>query len=285
MTEQQSYSYVTLRYFHDAMTGEFLNVGLLLFAPASKSLHVKTRKTMSRVREVFPDLDRPAFTSAMRSVEHSVALLKKELFGAPLFSKYLDVESIAKRVLQTDDSSLQWSSKGTGITSDVSKTFDRLFARLVTRYDERDDHRKSDDEVWRPVRQMLEQRDLASKLQEKTIVGDVDQISFKHAWKNGQWHVIEPISLDLSDAEGIKQKARRWRGHLSAVAEGSEPFKPLFVVGAPADKDLRSAFDNAVAILRTSPFQPEVFEENDIKGLVDKIEEEVREHEAGVDKR
>lgn len=280
MTQQQSYSYVTLRYFHDAMTGEFLNVGLLLFAPAEKSLRVKTRRTMSRVREVFPDLDRSAFTSAMRSVEHSVARIKKELFDAPLFSKDLDVESIARRVVPLDDSSLQWSSKSAGITSNIDQTFDRLFSRLVTRYDEHDEHRKSDDEVWRPVRQMLEQRHLASKLQEKTIVGDVDQISFKHAWKNGQWHVIEPISLDLADAEGIKQKARRWRGHLSAVADGSEPFKPLFVVGAPADKDLRSAFDSAVAILRTSPFQPEIFEEDEIENLVDKIEEEVKEHDA-----
>jgi Protein of unknown function (DUF3037) len=280
MTEQQSYSYVTLRYFHDAMTGEFLNVGLLLFAPAEKLLRVKTRRTMSRVREVFPDLDRPAFTSAMRSVEHSVARLTRELFDAPLFSKDIDVKSIARRVLPSDDSSLQWSSRGTGITSNIDQTFDRLFSRLVTRYDARDDHRKSDDEVWRPVRQMLEQRDLASRLQEKTIVGDVDQISFKHAWKNGQWHVIEPISLDLADAEGIKQKARRWRGHLSAVAEGSEPFRPLFVVGAPADEDLKPAYDNAVAILRTSPFQPEIFEEDEIENLVDKIEEEVREHDA-----
>jgi hypothetical protein len=280
MTEQKSYSYVTLRYFHDAMTGEFLNVGLLLFAPAEKLLRVKTRRTMSRVREVFPDLDRPAFTGAMRSVEHSVARLTRELFDAPLFSKDLDVESIARRVLPSDDSSLQWSSRGTGITSNIDQTFDRLFSRLVTRYDARDDHRKSDDEVWRPVRQMLEQRHLAAKLQEKTIVGDVDQISFKHAWKNGQWHVIEPISLDLADAEGIKQKARRWRGHLSAVAEGSEPFRPLFVVGAPADEDLKPAYDNAVAILRTSPFQPEVFEEDEIENLVDKIEEEVREHDA-----
>jgi hypothetical protein len=119
-----------------------------------------------------------------------------------------------------------------------------------------------------------------SRLQEKTIVGNVDQISFKHAWKNGQWHIVEPISLDLSDAEGIKQKARRWLGHLAAVAEGSEPFKPMFVVGAPSEIELRPAFDTAIAILRRAPFEPEVFEENQVEDLVDKIEEEVREHDA-----
>jgi hypothetical protein len=280
MTEQQSYSYVTLRYVHDAMTGEFLNVGLLLFAPSDKTLLARTRKTISRVKDLFPDLDRSAYTKAMNSIERSVVHLEKDLFRAPLLSREMDAAHIAHRVLPPDDSSFQWSSVGAGRSTNIHQTFERLFSRLVSRYDEPGVHRKSDDEVWRPVRQMLEQRDLASRLQEKTIVGNVDQISFKHAWKNGQWHVVEPISLDLSDAEGIKQKARRWLGHLAAVAEGSEPFKPMFVVGAPSDGELRSAFYTAVAILRRAPFEPEVFEENQLDDLVNKIEEEVREHDA-----
>jgi hypothetical protein len=80
----------------------------------------------------------------------------------------------------------------------------------------------------------LEDRNLLSRLQEKTLRGKVDEISFKHAWKNGYWHVYEPVSFDLADAEGIKGKARSWLGHLSAVAGDVEPFKPHFIVGAPA---------------------------------------------------
>jgi len=160
MTQQQSYSYVTLRYVHDAMTGEFLNVGLLLFAPSDKTLLARTRKTISRVRDAFPDLDRSAYTKAMNSIERSVSHLGKDLFRAPLLSREMDAAHIAHRVLPPDDSSFQWSPAGVGRSANIDQTFERLFSRLVGRYDEPGAHRKSDDEVWRPVCQMLEQRDL-----------------------------------------------------------------------------------------------------------------------------
>ena len=280
MTQQQSYSYVTLRYVHDAVTGEFVNVALLLFAPESKTLLVRTRKTISRVKDIFPDLDRSAFTSAMRSIDSAAARYSRDAERAPLLSFDLDAVQVARKILPADDSSLQWSPLGVGMDSNIQKAFERLFSRLVARYDEPATYRRSDEDVWRPVRQLLEDRDLASKFQEKTIIGHDDEISFKHAWKNGEWHVIEPISLDLADADQIKQKARRWLGHLSAVADAPEVLKPLFIVAAPADAQLHSAFEKAVAILRKAPFNPEIFEEDQVDELVDKIEFEVREHDA-----
>jgi hypothetical protein len=198
----------------------------------------------------------------------------------PLLSLDADAIQIARKILPPDDSSLQWSQLGVGAESNVQKAFDRLFSRLVGRYDEPALYRRSDEDVWRPVKQLLEGRDLASRFQEKTIIGKDDEISFKHAWKNGEWHVVEPISLDLSDADQIKQKARRWLGHLSAVADAPEVLRPMFIVGAPADSQLHSAFEKAVAILRKAPFSPEIFEEDQVDELVDKIEFEVREHDA-----
>jgi hypothetical protein len=84
--------------------------------------------------------------------------------------------------------------------------------------------------------QKLEEKNLASSLHEKLISGAVDDVFFKHAWKNGQWQVYEPVSFDLADADGIKSKAREWLGHLAAVVAGGdvEPFKPHFIVAGPS---------------------------------------------------
>jgi len=68
MTTRRAYSYTVLRYVHDVTTGEFVNVGLVLYTPSDAELRVKTRHTMGRIRDIFPDLDRRAFTTAMRSV-------------------------------------------------------------------------------------------------------------------------------------------------------------------------------------------------------------------------
>lgn len=281
MSEKHAYSYTVLRYVHDVMTEEFVNIGLVLHAPSAGFLMLKTRKKIGRIKDVFPTLDRAAFTAAMRSLDRSFESVTKEFKKRPLFRSDADAASIARKALPIDDSSLQWSPVGTGLTNDAATTFDRLYARMVSRYDEHSEHRKSDEEIWRPVRQKLEERRLATHLQEKAIQGGLDEITFKHAWKNGLWHVYEPVSLDLADSEGIKEKARRLLGHLAAVSDGlAEPFKPHFIIGAPSNVDLKPAYEKAIAILRRAPFNPEIFEESQVDELVSQIEDEIRAHEA-----
>jgi hypothetical protein len=92
---------------------------------------------------------------------------------------------------------------------------------------------------------------------------------YKHAWKNGDWHAFEPISFDLADAEGIKEKARRWRGHLKAVADGaSEQINLSLIRGAPSDPSLMPAYENAQKILANAPFEPKLYLESMLDQLV-----------------
>jgi hypothetical protein len=263
------------------MTSEFINVGVLMHVPSQRQVLARTRTTIGRIRGVFPDLDRNAFTVAMHAVQRSFRKIAKEHAKATLFSSATDASDFARRAVPADDSSLQWSRVGSGLTSDAKETFERLYERFVARYDTHSRHRRTDDDVWRPILQKLEEKDLASRLREKTIRGAVDDVLFKHAWKNGFWQVYEPVSFDLVDADGIKAKAREWLGHLAAVvADGKnvERFKPHFIVGAPRDPKLRPAYDSALAILRRAPNDPEVFEETQIDDVVRRIESEVLSH-------
>lgn len=282
MTDNAAYSYTLLRYVHDVLTGEFVNVGVVLFVPSKGFVHYKMRGTIGRLKGVFPDIDRKAFLSSMAAVRKGLQLAAKSEREAGFLKSEGDAAVIARRAVPPDDSSLQWSPSGTGLTANPEAALDRLFDRYVSRYDTHHRSRRSDDDVWRPVRQKLEERNLAQHLQEKSISGGVDDIVFKHAWKNGQWHVYEPLSFDLADAEGIKTKAREWLGHLSAVvADGkAEQFKPHFIIGAPTNPTLQDAYRSAIAILERAPNNAEVFEEAQLDKLVAQIEDEVREHGA-----
>lgn len=282
MTGKTAYSYTILRYFHDALTGEFVNVGSVLYVPASGLVRFKVRSTVGRLRGVFPDLERTAFISAMRAARRGLERIAGESSELGLFGGDGDASSVARLALPADDSSLQWSPSGSGLTDDPERTLIRIFERFVTRYDAQRRDSRTDDEVWLPVRTKLVERNLADRLQEKSVRGAIDDIHFKHAWKNGQWNVYEPLSFDLADAEGIKGKAREWLGHLSAVVAGgsAERFKPHFFVGAPSNPALTGAFMNAIAILRTAPNDAEVYQESQLESLVAKIDAEVREHDA-----
>lgn len=279
MTMKQKYSYTALRYVHDVMTGEFVNVGVVMFVPHTATVKVRTRSTIGRIKDIFPDLKRTAFTSAMRAIDRGILKVSKQCAETSLLTREMDAGSLARMALPADDSSLQWSPVGGGLTDNVEKTFDRLYERLVARYDTHATHRRTDDDVWRPVRDKIAERGIDVHLVEKVIVGTSDQISFDHAWKNGKWHAYEPISLDMADAEGIKDKARKWRGHLDAVHDGAtEQVKLHLVMGAPHDSSLMPAYNSAVKILSNSPFEPSIYSEDQIDELVDEIEDEVRSH-------
>ena len=282
MSDRQPYSFIVLRYVHDIITGEFVNVGLILHVQREGMLKWRTRKTIGRIKSVFPDLDREAFVAAMRSVERGMRGASKVLTSEGLFVGARGLDSYAKSIVPNDDSSLQWSPVSSGVTNDVTKTFERLYERFVGRYDVAVKSRKTDEDIWRPVRALLAERNLNVDLEKKIVSGKTDSIEFKHAWKNGSWHAYEPLSLDLADADGIKDKVRRWRGHLAAVADDAhEALKLHFIVGAPEDRELMPAYKSALEILRGSPFQPEIVEEAQIGLLVDEIEDEVRHHQHG----
>ena len=187
MTEKQAYSYTVLRYVHDVVSGEALNVGVVMHAPAAGFLEIRTRTTMGRLKQAFPDLDCEAFTQAMQAVCHGFSTVAKQAGKMPLFDAHTDARAHALKVLPDDDSALQWSPTGTGMTTDPTRTLDRLYERYVTRYESTPVRRRSDDDVWRPVRDKLLERGVNVPFKPKAVVGTQDQIKFEKAWQ--KWTV------------------------------------------------------------------------------------------------
>ncbi len=280
MTTKEPYSYVVLRYIHDILTGEFVNVGVVMVVPSRPLILTRARKTFGRIKNVFPDLDSNSYKRAIQAIERGMRGVERTLKTDGLFKADRTARDYARIALPLDDSSLQWSPVGAGLTADPQKTFDQLYQRLVARYDRPSERRRSDEDVWRPVEAKLKQQGVTVELEPKRIQGSTDAVEFRHAWKNGRWHVYEPLSFDLSDADNIKDKARRWLGHLSAVKVGAtEDVQVHFIVGRPQSASLVPAYKNAVEILRQVPFENRVFEEEQIDDVVNLIEDEVRHHE------
>jgi hypothetical protein len=279
MTAKEPYSYVVLRYVHDVLTGEFVNVGLVMVVPGRNLILTKARKTFGRIKNVFPDLDSDSYKRAIEAIERGMKAVERGLKSEGMFKGEKTAGDYGRIALPLDDSSLQWSPVGAGLSADPQKTFDQLYHRFVARYDRASERRRSDEDVWRPVEAKLKEQGVNVELEPKRIQGNTDTVEFSHAWKNGRWHVYEPLSFDLSDADNIKDKARRWLGHLSAVKLGAtEDVQVHFIVGRPQAVSLVPAYRNAVEILRQVPFDNEVFEEDQLDKFVNQIEDELRSH-------
>lgn len=280
MTTKEPFSYVVLRYIHDILTGEFVNVGLVMVVPGRPLILTKARKTFGRIKNMFPDLDSDSYKRAIEAIERGMKAVDRGLKSEGMFKSEKTAGDYGRIALPLDDSSLQWSPVGAGLTADPQKTFDQLYHRFVARYDRASERRRSDEDVWRPVDAKLKEQGVNVELEPKCIQGSTDAVEFRHAWKNGRWHVYEPLSFDLSDADNIKDKARRWLGHLSAVRRGAtEDVQVHFIVGRPQSASLVPAYMNAVEILRQVPFDNDVFEEDQLDEFVNQIEDELRHHE------
>jgi hypothetical protein len=279
MSTREAYSYTVLRYVHDVMTGEFVNVGVVLHATGE--LKSKFRTTHGRVANIFPGLDEKAFKDALRAVSNAVADLAKKESTAGLFQTKPDALKLARKVMVSDDSSFQWSPPGSGVTRDLEATVLQLYDRFVMRHDKRSaDARRVDADVWKPVREKLEELNVLDKFGTQTFHGSLDDITFKHAWKNGIWHAIEPVSLDLSDEDAIKGKAHKLRGHLDSVAQGLlEQFSLNVVIGKPSNPDLFGAYQAAKKILENSDVVPHVYEEDAVDELAEKLADEIKAHD------
>ncbi len=275
MTEKHAYNYTILRYVHDVAAGESLNVGIAMHAPGARFLKFQSRRTIRRLKDVFPDLDRRTFTAAMNAINRGFADLAIHLRLGSLFEGQADALGYAHKVLPRDDSTLQWSSPATGMTDDLNLAFERLYERYVARYDVKSGKRRTDEEVWKLVSDKLTERGIRVPFEPRTLEGDQDRIEFKRAWKNGRWHAYQPVSLDMADAERILDKARKWRGHLEAVAVGVEDEIDLhFLLGLPENASLMPACHRAKKILGGASLTKDVVDENQMDVLVDSIENE-----------
>jgi hypothetical protein len=273
------YTFTILRYMHDTVTGEFVNVGVALYAPDVRYASGLCRTTYSRLAKVFPGMNGDSFKSLMRYIQSRLEEIGDSLRDDLPFNGPNDALALAQSILPPDDSSLQWSALGSGITGDPSKTLEQLFNRLVMQYDERKTaERKTDDEVWRKYRQPLERRHVLKHLQPKTISVRDDEVEFPYTWKNGVWHCLAPLSLDLATADGIRDKAHRWLGQLTSVREAPESFKVYLLLGEP-QQQLSGAVDKAVSILEKIQVEKEIVRESMADEFSERFANEIEKHQ------
>ena len=279
MLERKTYSFTVLRYVHDIMTGEFVNVGVVVHA--ASGLKSKFRSTYGRVSSVFPSLDEKAFKETLRAVKSAIEKLEKNEKVAGFLQASPDAITFARQALVEDDSSFQWSPPGSGICVDADVTLDQIYDRFVTRHERHGIRRRDDADVWKPIREKLEEHNIAGRFCERTFRGAVEEITFEHTWKNSKWHAIHAVSFDLADAEGVETKAHRIRGHLDSVKDGLVDELALnLVLGQPSNPALMAAYFKAQKILGNATVRPTIFGEDGAHRLVAELADEIKAHDA-----
>lgn len=275
-----AYTFSVLRYVHDPVTAEFVNIGVALYAPDAKYLNALCTSHYQRLSRMFEPIDGDHFRQITRYVQAQIEALGQRLATElALRSSPRNIEDVLRQVLPSDDSAIQFSSAGGGFTADLDKTLYELYTRNVERYATRLERPSRDEEdVWKVFRAPLEKRQVIKHLTPKKIVAPNYDYNFERARKNEVWHAYEPISFDLAEADSIKDKANRWLGRVTSLADSQEKFTLHLLMGKPRESKLQTAFIQAQNILNKMPVKHEFVQEDEAEEFAESLTNEIKEH-------
>lgn len=272
-----SYSAVTLRYIHDVATGEFVNIGVVVFAPQERFLQARFTINLRRIVRLFPGADVSHIRRVVTYLEDRFRTLRHEVQGALPFYPESNIAEVVARVLSRDDSSLQWSDEFSGLTPSLDQTLEQVYQRMVERYMQPVHARsQKENEVANTFLNGL--GDFADKLVSKKIENELNSHTFHHAWKNGRWNCYEPFSLDLADSASMRKKAVKMVGNGLTLAD-AEAHKVYFLLGAPSADHDPEAYRRACSILDKYPTDHELIDEADVEAFAQQVAREIAAHE------
>ena len=272
------FSYVVLRYMHDVLTREFVNVAVLVYAPEAAFLGFEKLSDFERVRAMFPGAEADLLRRLLGFLSSRVDELGSKT-AESLVRDTLSASDIAKEVLPIDDSALQWSAAGGGITVEPEHTLRDLFERLVVRHlKPHPPTRREDSDVWKSFGQQLRQRDISHYLREKLLMAGEFRHRFENAWEppGGYARIFQPLSFDLVERSDIVEKAIKWNGVLRQLRKANPDFFIYLLLGRPGSKDRIPAFEQARETLQEDGNRKELYEEDQASEFASKVETEIR---------
>lgn len=276
------YSFSILRYIHDIVSGEFINVGVVLYAPKARFLSALCTSRYGRLSKMFSGISGDHFRLVSRYIQARLEEEGERLVTELPFEKMpASVLEFTSRVLPVDDSSLQFSPEGYGITENPLATLEQIYNRHVEKYYEKTERpSRSDEDIWKVYKKPLEEKRILARLVPHQISGINYEYEFKYCWKNEKWRMQEPLSFDLAEGSYITDKANAWLGRITSLVDGGEPFDLNILLGSPKDERLKPAFVKAQNILHKMPCRHEFIKEEEAEAFAESLKRELETHQA-----
>jgi len=273
-----AYNFSVLRYIHDPTTQEFVNIGVAVFSADVGYLRAKCTQNFGRITNMFQKIDGPRFRQMSRYIQDQVCAAGQSHKSALPFEQSVRIEQVLAKILPPDDSAIQFSKAGVGLSVDLDRTLSELYKRHVEQYASTVESRRTDEDVWKVFREPLDRVFVTPRLNPKRIIAPNFDYEFQRSWKNEIWHVCEPVSFDLVEAGSILDKANRWVGRATSLMDSSDTFRIHMLLGEPADDRLKETFIKAQNILNKMPVKKEFVLESEADAFAEELAREVAKH-------
>ena len=202
--------YTIVRFLPFIETGEFANVGVVLFAPKTGFLDFKLApEAFPRVTQFFDELDRQVYRKAIQG-------FAKELDEVKALTKNKrddDLLAFAQEITRLRESLLRFSELRTIVAKDPKATLGELFDRFVGRDFVTKKYRE--DVMARTIKKQLAKHQLDKQYVTHTFEKDLRKIQLPlvntHV-KNVK--AMKPLAFDQKDPSKLIEHAELWRNKL-----------------------------------------------------------------------
>jgi len=240
----RQYQYQILRYRHDLVTGEFINIGVVVYSFEDKFLKAQVISKYSRITTFFAGAHGKSILKAAKQFCSAIATQSRflnELIAAPQ-----ELGQITSSILKTDDSSLILSEVQKGIDIDFERSLTELYRILVKKWQvEPEEVADSDSDIWRSkYKQYFDAYGLTNRMTTYEIDTQYDTFNFDKAWKNEVWHCYQPLSFNLKSPDSIKNKVYKWSGKIREISSLGEKLDLTFLTALPSKHQDLTAFIN-----------------------------------------
>lgn len=277
------YEYIILRYRHDRITGEFINIGIILFVREERVLYAQMLNKFKRISDFFPGIKASELRGIMKNFDNFIEKLHNRINEELDLNKFDSLSHVLPSIMPLDDSAIFYSEVKNGISLDYKKTISDLYDKIVARYELSKEKRSwSDDDVWRRVyKDYFDRFRLTNKLMKHNIKTKNDNFDFDYCWKNGIWHIYKPLSFDLADLNSFKDKLYRWNGIANELKLSEEPINFTILTKRPklkSDLDLTQLMNDKLET-KSDVFNSKLVFDDNIDEFIMKLKKEIEAHD------
>ena len=237
----KTFQYQVLRYLPDRVSGEFINLGVVVYQPLTNELKAKFYSKTNRLHSFFPSVNTRYISKTVKAID---SFLKNTgtYYSSTMFQDApASLQEITTKVLPKDDSALFFTETEKILDLNTESVLHDLYERLVIKYVHEADHDTLDDkEVWKQLyKSSFDKYEVTTKLHPATIKTKMDNWNFERTFQNGSLHCFESVSFDLSSDDTIRKKVYTWAGKIAELKTATTAVHLYLLTAMPEKRELK----------------------------------------------
>lgn len=278
------YQYQILRYLPDLVSGEFVNLGVVIYDQKNNQLAGRFYHKITRVSSFFPSVNSRYLSSTLKYLQAEFDKVCQQLKTEFSFEIAKDIEIITKSILPIDDSALRFTEPKTLLEITLDIAADDLYNTIVLNYiDESEREYVTDREVWTKIyKSYFDKFRITEYFEHHTVETEMDSWQFDHAWKNGVWNCFETVSFDLMKEDSIREKTFKWWGKVADLQSSNEKIHLYLLSKMPSEyPDLKRTIKKKLGEGDYGEnLTVELISEKDAERFAKRIKKEIEDHKS-----